>query len=84
MTIESEVFEGPPDGIIIFIDLNKIGLWHLPRLKIPFIKAMLEYAQEGMPCKIQRVHIMNTVWFLPKIITMMKPFMNMDLYYKVR
>lgn len=83
MTIESEVYEGPPDGVIIFVDLNKISLWHLPRLKIHLIKSMLEFAQEGMPCKIQKIHVLNTVWFVPRIISLMKPFMNMDLYYKV-
>lgn len=56
---------------------------HLTRLRLGPLKFFFQLLQEALPCRIKAIHILNTVYFVDKLVAMLKPFMKQELYDKV-
>lgn len=53
---------------------------HLTRIKLGCIKAFFEYCQDCLPVKLKTIHVLNSVYFLDKILAIIKPFIKKELY----
>ncbi|KAK9754271.1 CRAL/TRIO domain [Popillia japonica] len=80
MTIDAALHEYPPTGLIILFDMKGVGLMHLTRIKLGCIKAFFEYCQDCLPVKLKTIHVLNSVYFLDKILAIIKPFIKKELY----
>lgn len=80
MTIDSCLQKnGPRDGAIFLFDMKNVGLMHLTRVNLSSIKKFFAYLQEGVPGKLRAIHVLNTVYFMEKVLAMIKPFMRADI-----
>lgn len=80
MTIDSCLQKnGPRDGAIFLFDMKNVGLMHLTRVNLTSIKKFFSYLQEGVPGKLRAIHVLNTVYFMEKILAMIKPFLRADI-----
>lgn len=43
------------------------------------IKSFLQFVQEAIPIKLKAIHVLNSVYFVDKILAILKPFMKMEL-----
>lgn len=59
--------------------MKGVSLSHLTRLSVKSIKRFIQYLQDGLPAKLQAIHILNVVPFFDKILSIMKPFMKADI-----
>lgn len=57
---------------------------HLTRLKIDIAKIFLEYMQDAMPLKIQKIHILNANTVFKKVLAVAKMFMHSEMMKLVR
>ncbi|CAG9814862.1 unnamed protein product [Phaedon cochleariae] len=71
--------KNPPNGIIVVIDMKGLGLMHMTKMKIGAIKKYLTFLQEGFPMKMKEIHILNTVHFIDKLMSLIKVFMKSEL-----
>ncbi|RZC42855.1 CRAL TRIO domain containing protein [Asbolus verrucosus] len=76
MLAEIPLCKDPPDGVVGVADLKGCSLWHLFKIKLSTVQKLLSYLEEGYPCKIKKVHVLNTVGFIDKIIWMLQPFLK--------
>lgn len=79
MCLESTLYKNPPHGFLIVIDMKGFGLLHLTRLRLGTLKKFFEYLQEGLPCQLKRIHVLNAVFFMDKVLSLLKPFMSKEL-----
>lgn len=56
-----------------------MGLMHLTKLKIKYIKSFFHYLQEGLPVKLKGMHVLNTVYFIDKIMFLINPFIKKEV-----
>lgn len=70
-------------GAIFLFDMKGVGLMHLLRVNLSSIKKFFHYVQECVPGKLRAVHVMNTVSFMDKILTLIKPFIKADILNNV-
>lgn len=75
--------QGPRPGIIFLFDMKGVSLGHLLRIKLSSIKKFFHYLQDGLPAKLQEIHIFNVVGFFDKILNIMKPFMKAEIFQMV-
>ncbi|XP_043482189.1 alpha-tocopherol transfer protein-like isoform X2 [Leptopilina heterotoma] len=81
MTLDASLyFEGCTPGYVFLFDMRGVKLAHLARLSVNSIRKFFEYLQEGMPIRLQGIHVLNTVWFMDKILSLLKPFMKRELF----
>ncbi|XP_025161278.1 alpha-tocopherol transfer protein-like isoform X2 [Harpegnathos saltator] len=81
MSIDADLYtEGCSPGYVFLFDMHGVGLGHLTRLSINSIRRYFEYIQEGMPVRLKAIHIVNVVWFMDKILALIRPFMKRELY----
>ncbi|GAB1861430.1 Retinaldehyde-binding protein 1-like protein 2 [Camponotus japonicus] len=81
MSIDADLYtEGCSPGYVFLFDMHNVRLGHLTRLSISSIRWFFEYLQDGMPVRLKAIHILNAVWFMDKIITLIRPFMNREIY----
>ncbi|XP_044261384.1 retinaldehyde-binding protein 1-like [Tribolium madens] len=81
---EFACYQDPPEGVVILIDLKGLGLWHLTKLRIGPLRKFFKFVQEGYSCKIRQIHIFNTVYFIDKIMVILKPLMSKELYNMIK
>ncbi|KAL0267281.1 UNVERIFIED_CONTAM: hypothetical protein PYX00_009597 [Menopon gallinae] len=74
---------GTAPGDEMVIDMDGISLGHLARLNLVAAKKILEYMQEGMPVRLKRLHYINVVPFMDKIMALIRPFMNKEFMEKL-
>lgn len=75
---------GPSPGIIFLFDMKGVSIGHLTRIRISSIKKFFHYLQEGLPAKLQAIHVLNVVSFFDKILSLIKPFMKADIFKMVK
>ncbi|CAG9769964.1 unnamed protein product [Ceutorhynchus assimilis] len=74
------LYDNPPAGLVIIIDIKGVGLMHITRLKLGTVKKFFQFLQEALPTQLKQIHIMNTSYVFDKIIMVLKPFMNKELF----
>lgn len=80
MTMDASLYtEGCMPGYIFLFDMNGVSMGHLMRLSVNSIRKFFEYIQEANPVRLKAIHIVNTVWFIDKILALAKPFMKSEL-----
>ncbi|XP_011863344.1 PREDICTED: alpha-tocopherol transfer protein-like isoform X1 [Vollenhovia emeryi] len=72
--------DGCSAGYIFLFDMAGMRLGHLTRLSINSIRWFFEYLQEGMPVRLKSIHVLNAVWFMDKVLALIRPFMKQELY----
>lgn len=81
MSIDANLYtEGCSPGYVFLFDMQGVGLGHLMKLSINSIRKFFEYIQEAMPVRLKAIHVLNTVWFMNKVLALIKPFMKQELY----
>nr|XP_022902017.1 alpha-tocopherol transfer protein-like [Onthophagus taurus] len=80
MTIDAAVYQSPPTGLIILFDMKGVSLMHLTRIKVGIIKAFSQYTQDALPAKLIAIHVLNTQYFINKIMAFFKPFLKPHIY----
>lgn len=81
MTLDASLYsEGCSPGYVFLFDMRGVKLAHLTRLSVNSIRKFFEYLQEGMPVRLQGIHVLNTVWFMDKILSLIRPFMKRELF----
>lgn len=84
--MKSEIYtynNGPRSGTIFIDDLEGATIWHLFRPSFGSIFKGLKFLQEGSPLNVKAIHVMNTVWFLDKIIAIVKPLLRSEMFDKI-
>ncbi|XP_012272857.1 alpha-tocopherol transfer protein isoform X2 [Orussus abietinus] len=80
MTLDASLYtEGCSPGYIFLFDMQGVKLGHLTRLSISSIRKFFEYIQEGLPVRLKAIHVLNAVWFMEKVLALIRPFMKMEL-----
>lgn len=84
MSIDASLYtDGCSEGYIYLFDMTGVRLGHLTRLPINSIRKFFEYLQEGMPIRLKAIHVLNAVWFIDKLLAIIRPFMKRELYEMV-
>lgn len=84
MSIDASLYtDGCSTGYIFLFDMVGVRLGHLIRPSINNIRKFFEYLQEGMPVRLKAIHILNAVWFMDKVLALIRPFMKRELYEMV-
>jgi len=79
MTLEAAFYDHPPKGLIIVYDMKGASLMHLTRAKFGLLLPYCRYLQECLPVRGKAVHVLNTVYFIDKIMSVFKPFLTLQL-----
>lgn len=80
MTMDASLYaEGCAPGHIFLFDMRGVRIGHLTRLSVHGIRRFFEYIQEAMPVRLKAIHVINCVWFVDKVIALVKPFMKKEL-----
>lgn len=58
----------------------KVGLMHLTRVRMGNVKRFLQFVQEAIPIQLKEIHVLNVVYFIDKILGLIKPFMKTELF----
>lgn len=80
MLLDCLLYENPPSGVIVVINLKGVGLMHLTRFKLIIVRKFFQYLQEALPTKLKQIHVLNTSYIFDKAMMILKPFMSKDLY----
>ncbi|XP_020288423.1 alpha-tocopherol transfer protein-like [Pseudomyrmex gracilis] len=81
MSIDADLYsEGCSPGYIFLFDMQGSRIGHLSRLSLSSISKFFEYLQEGMPIRLKAIHVVNAVWFMDKLLALIKPFMKREVY----
>lgn len=84
MTIDASLYtDGCLPGYVFVFDMQSMRFGHIARLSINSIRRFFEYLQEGMPIRLKAIHILNTVWFMDKLLALARPFMSRKIYEMV-
>lgn len=80
MTMDASLYEaGCAPGHVFLFDMRCVGIRHLTRVTISGIRRFFEYIQEAMPVRLKAIHVVNCVWFIDKVLSLIKPFMKKEL-----
>lgn len=52
---------------------------HFTRVRLGLVKTFCHYLQEGLPIRLKAVHVLNSVYFLEKVIAIIRPFMSKEV-----
>lgn len=81
MTAEACLYKrGPQRGYIFLFDMRGVKLGHLMRLSLTSLRKFFQYVQEAAPLHMRAIHVLNTEPVLDKLLMLIKPFMNKELY----
>ncbi|XP_034952687.1 alpha-tocopherol transfer protein-like [Chelonus insularis] len=81
MSVDANLYtEGCSPGYIFLFDMQGVRLGHLTRLSISSIRRFFEYIQDGLPVRLKGIHVLNVVWFMDKVLALIKPFMKRELF----
>lgn len=79
MTIDSCLnSQGPRSGIIFLFNAMNVKLGHLKRFSLKSIATFCNYVQEGLPGKLDEIHIINALWYFESIMHLIRPFLKKD------
>lgn len=80
MTTEAQFLaRGPQEGLCTIMDMTNMCLSHLWRFPVPLVRRFIGMIQEGMPVRLKEIHIINCSYFLPTLMSFLKPFMKKEL-----
>lgn len=57
---------------------------HLTRIRMGNLKNFMQFVQEAVPIQLKSIHVLNSVYFIDKILRIIKPFIKTDLLKLVR
>lgn len=81
MSIEADLYEhGCSPGLVFLFDMQGARLGHLLRISLTSVQKIFEYLQDGLPVRLKAIHVINTVWFIEKILALVRPFLKKELY----
>lgn len=81
MSLDGSLYtEGCTPGYIFLFDMQGVRLGHLTRLSVTSIRRFFEYIQEGLPVRLKAIHVLNAVWFINKILALIRPFVKRELF----
>jgi len=83
MTLDAAIHDHPPTGLVILFDMKGVGLMHLTKARLGLIKVFFQYLQEGLPVRLKTIHVLNSVYFLDKVMAIIKPFMKKEVMEQV-
>lgn len=79
MLLDVSQEKNPPDGLIVVIDMKGFGLLHLTKFNYGLLKKYMQFLQEGMPLQIRSIHVLNSVYFFDKVLSILKMVMKSEL-----
>lgn len=80
MTTEAQFLSrGPQEGLCVIMDMTNMCFSHLWRFPVPLVRRFIGMIQEGMPVRLKEIHIVNCSYFLPTLMSFLKPFMKKEL-----
>lgn len=53
---------------------------HLTRVRMGNVRNFLQFVQEAIPIQLTAIHVLNVVYFIDKIMGLIKPFMKKELF----
>ncbi|KAJ3651834.1 hypothetical protein Zmor_017842 [Zophobas morio] len=71
---------GTSDGYVVVFDMEGTSFGHLFHISPLALKKFLHYVQEGIPARLKRLHYVNIVPFMDKVLALIKPFVKKELY----
>ncbi|KAE9526635.1 hypothetical protein AGLY_013283 [Aphis glycines] len=71
--------DGTCPGYIFLFDMRGVRLGHLTKLSISSLRKFFTFIQEGLPVRLQGIHVLNTQSIVDKIMMLLKPFMKKEL-----
>jgi hypothetical protein len=74
---------GPRSGTIFIDDLQGATIWHLFRPSLNSIRMGLKFMQEASPFDVKAIHVLNTSWFLNRIMDIVKPYLRSETLKKI-
>ncbi|XP_056641317.1 alpha-tocopherol transfer protein-like isoform X2 [Diorhabda sublineata] len=83
MLIDITQEKDPPDGFINIVDLKASRLRHVTKFKLDATKKYLTYIQEGLPIKLNAIHLINTKGFVIKLFNVLKACIRSELFDKI-
>ncbi|KAJ3664255.1 hypothetical protein Zmor_008438 [Zophobas morio] len=72
--------KGFANGAIAVFDMQGFSFRHLFKTNISALRHSLRHIQKGAPVRIKGIHVMNAIPLTDKIIALLKPFLNSELY----
>lgn len=85
MTVDGNLYnDGCSPGYIFLFDMAGVNIAHLTRMSIGSIRKLFEYVQEGMPVRLKAIHIINVVGFMDKFLSIVRPFVNSEIFEMVK
>ncbi|KAK4878749.1 hypothetical protein RN001_011255 [Aquatica leii] len=79
MTLDAAIYDHPPKGLVILFDMKGVGLLHLTRVRLGLVQVFFHYLQEALPVRLKKIHVLNSVYFLEKVIGIIKPFVKKEV-----
>lgn len=52
---------------------------HLTKARLGLVKTFCHYLQEGLPVRLKEIHILNCVYFIEKVIAIIRPFTKKEV-----
>ncbi|XP_041971963.1 alpha-tocopherol transfer protein-like [Aricia agestis] len=71
--------DGLSDGYVVIFDMKGCSLGHLTRLTLPALRAFMHYIQNAHPCRLRKIHVVNTVSFINQVMCIVKPLIYSNL-----
>lgn len=71
--------DGVIPGYVVVFDMRGITISHLGIVTLSGIRKFMHYIQECHPCRLKAIHVINTVKWFDKVLTLIKPFVKSEL-----
>lgn len=68
------------DGEIPIFDMAGLSLKHITRVVLSTLRVYMKYTQECHPIRLRHVHVINCSPFLDRLLVLVKPFFNSDIF----
>ncbi|CAG9770356.1 unnamed protein product [Ceutorhynchus assimilis] len=75
--------EGPANGFVGILDMKGGVFGHITKLNLSEYKKFLVYLQTAMPIRLMAIHFINPVPFMDKLMAILKPFINKEMFEKI-
>lgn len=81
MMVDTAIYDYPPSGLIVLVDLGLAQFMHMTKIRLGLIKKGF-HCIEGLPVKIKSIHLINANYLIEKLFHLIKPFMNESVLKK--
>lgn len=71
------------EGEVQIFDMDGYSMKHVTRLSIRTLRAYLKYLQQAFPVRIKAMHMINCPSYLDKMLRVVKPFINKEVFEMV-